>query len=131
MRATIILGDPSNDGHGQTESFQVEVPLLRLPNLNYYFNLAVANGIPDVTGMCEDYEDCCIETEAAELFQEQLGVEIDRVDDTAYLDTDTLAAIWVATVNKGIEYNGESGQVKIVPTDYANVYEIGGYGLFS
>lgn len=133
--ATVIVGDWSHDGHGQTETFQVQYPDNLKYDLNQYFKDAVKHGVPNIQSQVTDYEDSELTSEFVDDLIKVFGeswVEknLDLRDDSGkiWISTDEYLKIWIKTVEHGIYLNNESGSLSEVIGQQR--YEIGGYGLF-
>lgn len=126
-RIDLILGDPSGDGHGQSQTVVINSSLSRGELLAAYQVGRFIVGFDLINEVCEQYEDCRMsrkyKTKLLELgffdFYED-GLE----EDTCYLDQELFAQIFLFICKLGdtlFEY-------QIVESNsYIN---IGGYGLF-
>ena len=126
-RIDLILGDPSGDGHGQSQTVVINSSLSNGELLTAYQAGTKLVGFDFINEVCEQYEDCRMsrkyKTKLLELgffdFYED-GLE----EDTCYLDQELFAQIFLFICKLGdnlFEY-------QIVESNsYIN---IGGYGLF-
>lgn len=133
MISTIIVGDWSYDGHNQTTQFTIEEKILNKENrsLDYYYNLAVEAGAPNIKEWFDEYENDTISIDEYDALIKKypdLSLSVDVWDFEAVFDPRAYAELWVYIVNQGIKLDPDSsGSVSIInPPNY----NIGGYGLF-
>lgn len=135
---TITVGDWSRDGHNISEDFPISIPENLTKSLQVYFDAAVKSGVPDITKTCNSYDDNEISKDLFDQLVEMTGsdaekldCEVDEDEGKVWVYPDGYAQLWLATVNTGIVFLGETGVVEIIAKNYENIYNIGGYGLFS
>jgi hypothetical protein len=126
-RIDLILGDPSGDGHGKSQTVVINSSLSRGELLAAYQVGRFIVGFDFINEVCKEYEDCRMKREYKTKLLE-LGFfdfyEDGLEEDTCYLDQELFAQIFLFICKLGdtlFEY-------QIVESNsYIN---IGGYGLF-
>lgn len=166
LKGRVTIGDWSGDGHSITEVIDILIPegltaksegwdqaayiqgrsrktwgCSSVPDLWFYYHLALSKGVPDLKTFCEEYEESTVTKEAFDELISSLGknpadYDLDVDDELdeepmVYLDSETYADLWVDIINYGIKLNGEVGEVKTYRKAREDVlnYNIGGYGL--
>jgi hypothetical protein len=126
-RINLILGDPSGDGHGKSQTVVINSSLSKHELLAPYQAGTKLVGFDFINEVCKEYEDCRLEREYKTKLLE-LGFfdfyEDGLEEDTCYLDQELFVQIFLFICKLGdtlFEY-------QIVESNsYIN---IGGYGLF-
>jgi hypothetical protein len=126
-RIDLILGDPSGDGHGKSQTVVINSNLSKHELLAPYQAGTKLVGFDFINEVCKEYEDCRMKREYKTKLLE-LGFfdfyEDGLEQDTCYLDQELFAQIFLFICKLGdtlFEY-------QIVESNsYIN---IGGYGLF-
>lgn len=137
----LILGDWSNDGHGQFTEHLIDTNLTKsqiekaFTVAKKHFKINTDKYRKLELNICREYEDSSVPssfiTELVETFgkpaiQKILG-DMDRP--IIYIDKDQYVDIWIKLLKFGCDQLNFECEFKI-NKDYDNYIEIGGYGLF-
>jgi hypothetical protein len=104
MVITLIVGDESNDGHGKTSTFSVDIKdKFKRKTTKSLIKKAYISGVKesgfDITNYCNDYEDNVISLEIGQ-FAVKNGIEVPELYKLdAYACDEVYVDIWILIFN--------------------------------
>jgi hypothetical protein len=127
----LVIGDPSHDGHNQSDTITILSNLPRKAVENAYKNGAKKIGINIVEDLAEGYEEDTISKEQLEKFTSK-GFKIELLEgDRQMLEDDGVVSLYAELWADLYLFTAKTGDPEFMyeKTDDNNI-DIGGYGIY-